>query len=129
MYDFKVGYDSQRDVWVLLNDLYIPLINQYVSNTHIRVVFIERRFETDYASVPRLLWVIFPKSGRWNLAAIVHDWMYVEGFLMEDLGKKKARYLADLQFYKQMRELNVNLVTACLMYWAVRLFGANYYGV
>ena len=33
-------------------------------------------FETDFASVPRLLWVVLPKWGKYGNAAMVHDWLY-----------------------------------------------------
>lgn len=35
-------------------------------------------FETDFASVPRLLWVAFPKWGTYGNVAVVHDWLYLE---------------------------------------------------
>ncbi|WP_331254809.1 DUF1353 domain-containing protein [Methylobacterium currus] len=41
-----------------------------------RTVFIPKGFVTDLASVPRLLWSIFPKTGRYAYAAIVHDYVY-----------------------------------------------------
>ena len=34
---------------------------------------------TALASVPRLLWAIFPPHGRYAKAAIVHDYLYGQG--------------------------------------------------
>lgn len=39
-------------------------------------VHVPRGFVTDLASVPRMLWSIFPKTGRYAYAAIVHDYLY-----------------------------------------------------
>lgn len=33
-------------------------------------------FITDYASIPRLLWVVIPPRGKYNRGAIVHDFLY-----------------------------------------------------
>jgi len=39
------------------------------------VVEIPEGQTTDFASVPRILWTIFPPAGRYSLAAIVHDYL------------------------------------------------------
>jgi hypothetical protein len=33
-------------------------------------------FMTDFASVPRLLWVIIPQWGKYGNAAVIHDYCY-----------------------------------------------------
>jgi hypothetical protein len=33
-------------------------------------------FETDFASIPRMLWAIIPPRGRYNRPAIIHDFLY-----------------------------------------------------
>jgi hypothetical protein len=33
-------------------------------------------FETDFASIPRPLWVIIPPRGKYNRPAIIHDFLY-----------------------------------------------------
>lgn len=74
---------------------------------------------TDLASVPRLLWAIFPPHGRWAKAAIIHDFLYARG-----IGSKAY---ADRTFLEAMEVLGVSRVTRTLMYWAVRLFGRGAY--
>lgn len=39
-------------------------------------VAVPRGFVTDLASVPSALWSVYPKSGRYAYAAIVHDYLY-----------------------------------------------------
>lgn len=33
-------------------------------------------FVTDFASIPRPLWVVIPPRGKYNRPAIIHDWLY-----------------------------------------------------
>src|SRR5256885_7105310 len=35
-------------------------------------------FQTDFATVPRPLWIVLPKWGRYGNAAVIHDWLYWE---------------------------------------------------
>lgn len=39
-------------------------------------ITIEAGFDTDFASVPRPLWSLYPPWGSYKLAAVVHDWAY-----------------------------------------------------
>lgn len=71
-------------------------------------------FVTDFASVPRLFWPIFPPSGKWNRAAIIHDYLCDS--------KTCSRFLADAIFRECMRELGVPRWRRVLMYYAVRAY-------
>src|SRR5690349_15758103 len=33
-------------------------------------------FVTDFASTPRIVWAFMPKSGEWDSAAALHDYVY-----------------------------------------------------
>lgn len=74
---------------------------------------------TDLASVPRILWAIFPPHGRYAKAAIVHDYLYAEA-----IGSKAY---ADRVFLEAMEVLGVPLVRRKLMFWAVHWFGRGAY--
>jgi len=69
---------------------------------------------TDFASVPRWLWPICPPRGRWNRAAIIHDYLYE---------RRVDRFVADALFRSAMKELGVPMWRRLAMYYAVRLFG------
>jgi hypothetical protein len=77
-------------------------------------VTVPEGFVTDFASTPRLLWILFPPRGKWNGAAIVHDFLYKETF---------DRFLADAIFRAIMKELGVPWWRRVIMYYAVRFFG------
>ena len=72
-------------------------------------------FETDFASIPRLLWTVLPKWGRYGNAAVIHDWLYWR--------QERPRKAADDILLEAMGVLNVAAMTRAAMYWGVRLFG------
>lgn len=91
-------------------------VGSYPSDSIIRV---PAGTVTDLASVPRLLWAIFPPHGRWAKAAIVHDYLYAQAVGTKDY--------ADRIFLEAMEVLGVSYLTRTLMYWAARLFGRGSY--
>lgn len=79
-------------------------------------VIVPQGCQTDFASIPRILWPIFPPWGKYTRAAILHDYLYSSS-------GKCSRFLADALFRDAMRELGVPVWKRVVMYYAVRLFG------
>jgi hypothetical protein len=75
-------------------------------------------FETDFASVPRLVTWLVPTYGRYTKAAILHDYLCTESHL-----GRFDRADADGIFRRAMRELNVGFLRRWLMWVAVRFGG------
>lgn len=77
-------------------------------------------FETDFASVPRLLWGLFPPTGPHGKAAVLHDFLYRKssGF---------SKVLGDAIFLEAMETLGVSWWRRTLMYWSVSYFGHSAY--
>lgn len=73
-------------------------------------------FVTDFASVPRLLWTLFPQSGRWDAAAVVHDCLITHGI---PLGLITSNH-ADAEFRGALKALRVGFVRRWLMWAGVR---------
>lgn len=75
-------------------------------------------YVTDFASVPRLMWTLFPQSGRWDQAAVVHD------YLITDILAGGAPWLTSVQVDREFRgalkALNVGFVRHWLMWAGVR---------
>ena len=102
---------SDRE-WVLCKDFSVRLPFGEVT--------VPKGTTTDFASIPRLLWPIFPPDGRrYMRAAIVHDYLYRTG--------KAPRALADQMFLMLMTQDGVPWWKRTLMFWAVRLFGKKAY--
>lgn len=70
---------------------------------------------TDFASIPRPLWAIFPRWGKYGNAAVIHDWMYWK--------QARSRQEADDIFLEGMEVLDVPNWKRNTIYYAVRWFG------
>lgn len=87
-------------------------------------------YRSDLASVPKFIW--WWQWGKWNLAAIAHDYIYEHGYILQSIGDEliKVRFnrkSADVLFLEVMLSIGVRPRTARLMYLAVRLFGGRYW--
>lgn len=79
------------------------------------IIHVPVGFVTDFASTPFIFWAIFPKTGVYSKAAVLHDWLYQS--------KIRSRAMADLIFKEAMAVLGVPRWKRDLMYWGVRCFG------
>ncbi|NQT31662.1 MAG: DUF1353 domain-containing protein [Deltaproteobacteria bacterium] len=70
-------------------------------------------FMTDFASIPRPLWVILPRWGKYGNAAVIHDYCYWE--------QSRSRLEADRIFREAMEVLQVPRWKVRAMYYSVRL--------
>jgi len=71
-------------------------------------------FETDLASIPWPVCLIFRPDGPWARAAVLHDWLYSD--------VQVSRFLADAMFRVAMEDDCVPLPCRIAGFWAVRLF-------
>lgn len=86
-----------------------------------RKYIIPKGFETDLASVPRLLWPIFaPQYSGFVAPAILHDYLYR---CPNDI----TRNFADEVLYSALLAENVTPFTASKFYLGVRLFGGSHF--
>lgn len=97
-----------------------PLAFSLVFNGGGLTVTVPDGFVTDFASTPRLFWRVFPPTGPWCEAAVVHD--YLCGL------KGCSRFLADAVFREAMYRLGVPIWRRVLMWWGVRVYGALFVG-
>lgn len=93
-------------------------------------------FETDLASVPRIIQWLLPHDGPYAPAAVVHDWLYRTRPLASSFSgplvscvvptqgyTKITRKDADGVLRRIMRELGVSWWKRTLIYSSVRVFG------
>jgi hypothetical protein len=80
-------------------------------------VDVPRGFVTDFASVPRVFWSLFPRDGSYTYPAIVHDYLYWQ--------QSTSREDADQIFDLMMKEFKVPRVTREAVYLAVRSGGSS----
>lgn len=88
-------------------------------------------FVTDFASIPRVFWNLFPPTGRYGKAAVIHDWLYshrvvddmITPALLQHGSRCVDRAEADRMFREAMRVLGVSAPTVWTLYTGVRLGG------
>ena len=73
-------------------------------------------FETDLASVPRPVTWLVPRSGRYTLAAVLHDWLCEVGIRTGVVTSRQA----DGIFRRVMREAGVPVLLRWIMWTGVR---------
>lgn len=98
--------------WLLLEDF------AYDSDLLKRIVVVPAGFLTDFASVPRGLWNILPKT-EYGQAAVVHDFLCRYG--------EVTRKEADLVFKEALEHLGASSRRVKVMYWGVRIGAAASY--
>lgn len=81
------------------------------------VITVPAGFVTDFASTPRAIWAILPPSGRYQLAAVVHDFLYWD--------QGCTREQADDLLRAAMAESQVRPTERDLIWQAVRRFGGS----
>ena len=97
--------------WVILREFGYD-VGDEGSGDHVAV---EIGFETDFATIPRIFWIVLPRWGRYGNASVIHDWLYWK--------QTRPRKEADDIFLEGMGVLEVGAVTRYLIYISVRLFG------
>lgn len=97
--------------WVLLSDFAYEVGSVGSGD----IVETKKGFMTDFASIPRIFWSIFPKWGKYGNAAVVHDWLYWD--------QVRSRAKSDKIMFEAMSVLAVPAWQRHLIYWAVRSFG------
>jgi hypothetical protein len=125
-HDFICATETQLDDFIVPvpsipfhgdgNSVLVRGLGYAIGDTHDSVT-VPAGFVTDYASVPRPLWLIFPPQGEWLWASVVHDYLYWD--------QTCTREQADNIFRMAMREEGVANWAANALYAAVRLFGGK----
>ncbi len=111
--DLDLRYlDGRR--WLLLNEF---------SFTHQGVCYcVPSGFVTDFASTPRFFWRLFPPTGKYGKAAVIHDYLYRIGAV-----PRVTKAQADGVFFYAMVASRCDKTTASILFLAVHFFGGKSY--
>ena len=106
--DLKVNI-IKEDVFILLEDVTVDVLGYRIT--------VKKGFDFDGASIPQALWSVYgnPLSGKFRIAALVHDALYAS----EEL----PREVADAIFLDLMKQHEVGYLKRQTMYYAVRSAG------
>lgn len=108
----KVDINSSGTRYTTLEDYLYPLWGITVPAGYI----------TDFASVPKAFWWVYPPTGYYQHAALLHDFLYDVHHLGRDLCDRKV---ADRRLREQMKADGVGIRTRWTFWVAVRLFGGR----
>lgn len=117
---FVEVFDNGRKFKVIENFTYYREKNQD------EVLCVPKGFITDFASIPRIFWNIYPPTGggtkrtSYGKCAVLHDASYQF--------KWYSRKECDKLFLEAMKCMGVGYITRYIFYWCVRLFASKHYG-
>ena len=108
MKELKVNIVDEN-VFILLEDVVVESLGYKIT--------VKAMFDFDGASIPRAFWSLYgnPLSGKFRIAALVHDVLYAS--------QKVSRELADDIFLDLMKQHKVGYLKRQSMYYAVRSAG------
>jgi hypothetical protein len=84
------------------------------------LVSIPEGFITDLASVPRILWNVYPPFGKYIKSCCLHDFLYSQH---RDGTKEYSRAYCDAVLLEAMKDEEVPRFTRCVIWTFVRLGG------
>lgn len=87
------------------------------------ILTIPQGFITDLASVPRILWNIYPPFGKYTEAAVLHDYGYRTGGNYPGATKPYSKRDVDNLFRDAMKICGVGAFSRFVLYQAVSKFG------
>lgn len=110
-YFLWIKYQGKKQYWIVER-----AFRYYVGEKDgIDFVDIPEKFKTDFASIPRIFWSVFPPDGIYTQAAVLHD------YLCENPGGRSQKEI-DLIFLEAMEVLNVVAWRRQSIFNAVRAF-------
>jgi hypothetical protein len=115
---------SDGNNWQLYEEFAYHIGDKY-SN---RYVVVPAGFETDFASIPPILWRFFiwwlPLWAKFCKGAVLHDWLYhVKKIMGQPITRKEADDIFLESNMVAWRYHKSRYLVARLEYWAVRCFG------
>ncbi len=84
-----------------------------------KTIIVRAGFVTDFASIPRGLWNIFPPTGNYAPEAVLHDYMYVHAI--------HTKRVADKLFRLGMKARGIPRWKRWVMWASVSIFGKGNY--
>lgn len=111
----RVVGSNNKPTYRLLKGLNIQLSND-------DLIRIPKGFEWDLSSVPRPLWGLLPPDGDFELASLIHDWLYINKITTRKFADKEM-FLWSKAVSGTINKTSLRNFDNWLRYTAVKLFG------
>lgn len=110
--------EESDGLWVLRRDV------AYVTNAG-QTIIAPEGFNTDFASIPRAFWWLWPPYDRtYGKAAVIHDYLYRNKGHVD--AWRFSRRESNLIFREAMQSLGASYFTRSTMFNCVQLFGPKW---
>lgn len=110
-----ISVTEDLNVQILDGGQTVILLNPMVVKVDRTTYVVPEGFKTDFASIPRIFWILLPPWGEYSKAAVVHDYFYATHIV--------SRKEADDLFLELMKYYKVSFIKRQAIYIAVRTFG------
>ena len=90
---------------------------EFYSTDYQQTIKIPKGYRSDFGSVPRSLWPLFPPVGRYSKATVVHDWM-IDNMDNHDFSIHQVNKI----FREAMKVLGVGKVKRNIMFAGVNIY-------
>jgi hypothetical protein len=110
-----INYIGNLDVRKVTGKDWLLLENFGYEDAKHGMIIVPKDTLTDFASIPQVAQIIFPKSDLWDWAAVIHDYLYTEQFLTQQE--------CDEVFYRACIDCGVEEIKAKVMYHQLRIWG------
>lgn len=111
----KLQFEDDGGLPFTLLQPLVYLTNVGAAAGKINKITVPTGFKTDLASIPQLLWNVLPPVGKYDAAAVVHDYLYQNNGI--------TRLEADDVLLEAMKVCGVNRFQRFVIYSGVRVGG------
>lgn len=96
----------------------------YIDEPNGKLIYVHEGFVTDFASVPRIFWVLFPPAtGNYVQAAVLHDYLCDGGpVFIDGIPTKISIRQINAIFLQSMKVLDTPVYQRYPMFFAVSLY-------
>lgn len=100
------------------------ITKSFAISTSLRIFVIPKGFVTNFATTPKFMHWLFPPRGKYERAALLHDYFCNVNHRYKML--PEGKHMADKLFYEVMKDDKVNLFTRLIFYYFVRITGLDW---
>lgn len=111
------GYNTVNR-YVLIEGIEVQLSNK-------NIIIIPKNYEWDLSSVPRIFWSICAPDGDFELASLIHDYLYENKLGKEFADKEMLKW--SLLLYGNTKYISIKKIDCYIRYYAVKWFGNKRY--
>jgi hypothetical protein len=111
-YEFTGSYFKGNPVYVITKEFTYKLGSE---ESPLHTFRVPVGYETDLATIPFPVNIVFKPNGPWAKAAVIHDFIYTDY-------PEVSKVVADSIFLEAMLVLNINVLIAYIFYFAVRAY-------